>query len=108
MVGYCAMKKKDTTCPIDKTAALVGDRWTLLIVRDLLTGPKRFKDLENSLSGISSRTLCLKLEALVKNAMADRKEFNEKPPRVEYSLTAKGKGLHAVAEAMRKYGEKHL
>lgn len=111
-----AMKKEAKTpkktdcaiCPIAKTADLIGDHWTLLIIRDLLTGKKRFGDLEQSLSGISSRTLTKKLETLVASALVVREEFNEKPPRVEYSLTTKGKDLHGISEAMRKYGEKHL
>jgi DNA-binding HxlR family transcriptional regulator len=102
-------KKTDcAVCPIAKTADLVGDHWTLLIIRDLLTGKKRFGDLEASLAGISSRTLTKKLETLVSNNLVVREEFSEKPPRVEYSLTSKGKDLHGISEAMRKYGEKHL
>lgn len=103
------IKKSDRdTCPIAKTADLVGDHWKLLIIRDLLTGKKRFGDLEQSLKGISSRTLTQKLETLVIDALVTRTEFNEKPPRVEYSLTPKGTDLLGIAEAMRRYGEKHL
>lgn len=95
-------------CPIEKTADLVGDHWTLLIVRDLLTGQKRFGALEKSLDGVSSRTLAKKLDHLVEAGLVSRAYFKETPPRAEYSLTKKGKDLHGIAEAMRKYGEKHL
>ena len=95
-------------CPIAKTADMVGDHWTILIIRDLLTGTKRFGDLETSLDGISSRTLTKKLELLVTHGLVTRTEYSEKPPRVEYTLTTKGKDLHGISEAMRKYGEKHL
>ncbi len=101
-------KKKLAVCPIAKVAQEIGDHWTILIIRDLLTGEKRFGDLETSLSGVSSRTLCNKLDRLVKNKFIVRKSFRETPPKVVYSLTKKGAGLHFIAEAMRTYGEKHL
>jgi DNA-binding HxlR family transcriptional regulator len=95
-------------CPIAKTANLVGDSCTLVIVRDLLSGPKRFGELEKSLQGVSTRTLTKKLGILVAENLIDRKEYIGKPPHVEYSLTKKGEGLHDLTEAMRVYGEKHL
>ncbi len=101
-------KENCDACPIAKTADLVGDHWVILVIRDLLTGPKRYGDLQASLAGISSRTLAKKLDMLAEAGIAVRREFSETPPRVEYSLTAKGKDLHGIAEAMRKYGEKHL
>jgi len=101
-------KKICGSCPIAKVADLVGDSYTLLIVRDLLLGPRRFGDLESSLTGISSRTLTKKLKTLEECGVIQREEFCEKPPRVLYSLTPKGLGLHDIAESMRKYGEKYL
>lgn len=95
-------------CPIAKTANLVGDSCVLIIVRDLLTGTKRFGDLEKSLAGVSTRTLTKKLELLVEKDIIERREIIGKPPRVEYSLTKKGHGLHSIAEAMKEYGEKYL
>jgi DNA-binding HxlR family transcriptional regulator len=103
-----ATKPACNTCPIEKTADLIGDHWTLLIVRDLLTGPKRFGELETSLDGVSSRTLVKKLGCLTDEGIITRTAFKETPPRVEYTLTKKGKDLNGLAEAMRKYGEKHL
>ncbi len=74
----------------------------MLIIRDLLSGPKRFGELEASLLGISSRTLTLKLKKLEKEAMLKKIKLGS------YQVTAKGKGIRAVEEAMRKYGMKYL
>lgn len=101
-------KKNCKGCALARTANLVGDTWSLLILRDLMEGPKRFGDLETSLSGVSSRTLCKKLLFLEENSIVGRREFSEKPPRVEYELTKKGLEFSGVIEAMRKYGEKYL
>ncbi len=96
------------TCPIAKVADLIGDTVTLLIVRDLLSGPKRFGDLESSLAGVSSRTLTKRLKMLEGCGLIVRHEFAERPPRVEYALTKKGRGLGRVANAMKEYGETYL
>ncbi len=96
------------TCPIAKVADLIGDTAMLLIVRDLLSGPKRFGDLEHSLSGVSTRTLTKRLKALEDCGLAQRTVFAERPPRVEYTLTKKGRGLGRIARAMKEYGEAHL
>ena len=91
-----------------QAAAILGDLWTILIVRDLIAGPKRFGDLATSLDGISSRTLTKKLKGLEEQDIIERNTFNEYPPRVEYRVTKKGKKLGDITEAMRKYGEKWL
>lgn len=104
-------KQEQELCPgspLAKTAHLIGDTCTLLIVRDLLCGPKHFGDLEVSLSGISTRTVTKKLKSLCEAGILNRKEIVGKPIRVEYSLTKKGKGLHGITEEMTKYGEKFL
>lgn len=93
-------------CPIAIMTALIGDHSTVLIVRDLLTGPKRFKELEHSLE-ISTRTLTIKLQNLEKEGMIVKKRFDEVPPRVEYSLTKKGKDLEAITKAMKKYAQRY-
>lgn len=95
-------------CPLAKTANIVGDTFTLLIIRDLLSGPKRFGELEKSLVGVSSRTITNKLNYLEENKLVSRKEYSEKPPRVEYTLTTNGKALNKIIETMRKYGEKYM
>lgn len=95
-------------CPLAKTANIIGDTFTLLIIRDLLDRPKRFGDLEKSLSGVSSRTITNKLKFLEDNKLIKRKEYNEKPPKVEYSLTPNGRALSKIVDAMRSYGNKFL
>lgn len=88
-------------CPVARVANILGDSCTLLVLRDLLDKPRRFSDFENSLSGISSRTLTNKLKNLENEGLIMRKKFN-------YALTKKGSALHAVIEEMRKYGKKYL
>lgn len=95
-------------CSLAKTANIVGDTFSLLIIRDLLLKPKRFGELEKSLSGVSSRTITNKLKFLECEEIIKRSAFNEKPPRVEYSLTKKGKALQKIIDAMRKYGKTYL
>ncbi len=93
-------------CPIARTAALIGDAWTLLIVRDLMRGHKRFGELEESLSGISPKTLSQRLKMLEAAGVITRQAFAEIPPRVEYALTEKGEALIPHIEAMQAFGER--
>ncbi len=95
-------------CPVAKTADLLGDSFSILIVRDLLVQPRRFGELEKSLAGVSSRTLCNKLKLLEEEGLVKRKEYKTHPPKVEYSLTRKGEAFHGVVDAMRAYGKKYL
>ena len=96
------------SCPIARTADIIGDSTTLLIIRDLAKAPQRFTELQASSVGVSSRTLTKKLEALQKEGLISKCKYSEFPPRVEYSLTKKGKGLLSVIRAMEQYGIKHL
>ncbi len=93
-------------CPIARTARLIGDTWTLLIVRDLMRGHKRFGELEESLSGISPKTLSQRLKMLEAAGVITRQAFAEIPPRVEYALTDKGQALIPIIEAMQEFGER--
>jgi DNA-binding HxlR family transcriptional regulator len=102
------MKNVKKTCPIARVADIVGDHCTVLIVRDLVGGTKRFKELAVSLTGISTRTLSKKLKVLEDHDMIRRDEYKEKPPRVEYSLTRKGRQLGSITKAMKVYGERYL
>ncbi len=95
-------------CPIAHTAALIGDRWTPLIVRDLAPGCSRFSELQRSLEGISPKTLAVRLRRLEEARVVTRACFAEKPPRVEYRLTDKGFALLSVIESMRDFGESWL
>ena len=95
-------------CPVCATAELVCSKWTILVVRDLAEGRSRFCELERSLAGISPRTLSLRLRALEEEGMVERQTFPEVPPRVEYSLTAKGRALLPLIEDMRAFGREWL
>jgi DNA-binding HxlR family transcriptional regulator len=98
----------DDSCPVCRTAEIVCGKWTLLLVRDLAEGNSRFCELERSLTGISPRTLSLRLRALEEEGIVERQTFPEVPPRVEYALTPKGLALLPLIEDMRSYGERWL
>jgi DNA-binding HxlR family transcriptional regulator len=91
-------------CPIARTATLIGDRWTPLIVRDLAPGCRRFSELQRSLGNISPKTLSDRLRRLEDGAIVTRSSFAEMPPRVDYCLTAKGHALLPIIESMRDFG----
>jgi DNA-binding HxlR family transcriptional regulator len=95
-------------CPVARTAEIISGKWTLLIIRDLTSGVKRFHQLERSLHGISPKTLSERLRTLEDEGIIVRETFAEMPPRVEYSLTTKGHDLLAVIESMRAYGNRWL
>lgn len=95
-------------CPVAKTAEIISGKWTLLIIRDLTTGTKRFSELERSLEGISPKTLSERLSALEREGVLRRQTYAEVPPKVEYSLTEKGQALVNVIDAMRVYGNRWL
>src|SRR5437660_8600343 len=98
----------DETCPVCMTAEIVCGKWTLLLVRELSEGTSRFCELERSLTGISPRTLSLRLRALEEEGIVERQTFPEVPPRVDYALTEKGRALVPLIEDMRVYGSKWL
>ncbi len=91
-------------CPVARTAELIGNKWTPLIIRDLVKGEKRFSELERSLRGISPKTLSERLKKLEDAQVVNRKCYAEVPPRVEYTLTEKGIALLPVIDSMRAYG----
>lgn len=92
-------------CPIDFVIHIIGSRWTIPIVRDLSTGPKRPSELSRSLPGISPKTLTQRLRDLEKWGLVERQAFQEIPPRVSYSLSERGKDLMYIIEALRDLGE---
>jgi DNA-binding HxlR family transcriptional regulator len=98
----------DTICPIARTADIISGKWTLLVIRDLASGIKRFNQLERSLHGISPKTLSERLRSLEGEGIIVRRTFAEVPPRVEYSLTEKGLDLIYVIEGMRNFGKRWL
>lgn len=95
-------------CPVARTLDLIGERWTILLLRDLLLqGPRRFQDFQTSLPGIAPNTLSARLKSLEDNGLVHRQLYNERPPRLEYVLTDKGKSLGPILKAMREWGAKH-
>ncbi len=102
------MGKMDSTCPVCRTAEIISGKWTLLVIRDLAGGSKRFCELERSLTGISPRTLSLRLRCLEEHGVVERHTFPEVPPRVEYALTDKGEALVPLIDDMRSYGQAWL
>lgn len=94
-------------CPVEIALNLMGDRWKLLIVRELLTGTKRFGELKKSLPGISQKVLTQHLRIMEENGLVKRKVYAEVPPRVEYTLTETGKSLKSIHDAMWKWGEEY-
>jgi DNA-binding HxlR family transcriptional regulator len=101
-------KKYGQPCPVAKTLELIGDRWTLLIVRDLLPGTRRFQDLIESLPGIAPNMLSDRLKLMDAHALITRRFYSEHPPRAEYELTLKGKELGIIVGALAAWGSRHV
>jgi DNA-binding HxlR family transcriptional regulator len=98
------MMKTLPACPVEVTLHLMGDRWKILILRDLMNGTKRFGELKKSLCDISQKVLTSNLRAMEESGLLTRKVYAEVPPRVEYSLTETGLSLKPVLDAMVKWG----
>ncbi|MBI2887081.1 MAG: helix-turn-helix transcriptional regulator [Chloroflexi bacterium] len=98
----------DEVCPVAEAAKLLGDKWTLIVLRDLAEGPRRFGELERSGEGISPSMLAARLRALEEEGLVTRTSYHEIPPRVEYALTEKGRDAEPVVEALRAYGTRWL
>ncbi|MCL4351764.1 MAG: helix-turn-helix transcriptional regulator [Firmicutes bacterium] len=96
----------DITCPIQRTATLFADVYTIIILRELMSGTKRFTVLQEA--GINPRVLTQRLRNLVNEGVVVRTRFAERPPRVEYALTPKGEALIPVLDALKNFGEKYL
>ena len=86
---------------------IIGNKWTALILRDLYSGPKRFSQLEKSVGNINPRTLSQRLDDLEQQNIITKQSFGEVPPRIEYTLTAKGNDLLPVLQQMAAWGEKY-
>jgi DNA-binding HxlR family transcriptional regulator len=101
-------KPYDPGCPVARTLDVIGERWTILILRDFfLSGPRRFQDFLEGLEGISPNTLSDRLKTLEAAGIVERHFYDQHPPRAEYRLTPKGKELGPVLLALRKWGDKH-
>ncbi len=98
------VKKDLPACPVATTVGLIGNKWKLLILRDILTGPKRTNELLKSLDGISQKVLTENLRALEEDGILDRKAYPEVPPRVEYSLTELGESMRQIFKHLEEWG----
>ena len=98
----------DMRCPIARTLDIIGERWTILILRDLVVGGSRkFQDFERSLAGISPNTLSARLKRLEDAGIVERRFYEQHPPRAEYVLTEKGNELRPVLRALLEWGKRH-
>ena len=100
------MERKDLpACPVETTLMLIGDKWKVLILRDLLTGAKRFGELKKSVGSVSQKVLTAQLRDMESNGLINRHAYAEVPPRVEYSLTELGQSLKPILDSMWSWGE---
>lgn len=97
--------KELPACPVETTLTLIGDKWKVLILRDLLTGTKRFGELKKSIGNVSQKVLTAQLRDMEESGLIDRKVYAEVPPKVEYSLTELGHSLEPILDAMKVWGE---
>ena len=98
-------KEEMPACPVATTVALIGSKWKLLIIRNLLARPWRFNELKKDLEGISQKVLTDSLRSMEANGIITRTVYPEVPPRVEYALTELGKSLKPILDSMRAWGE---
>ena len=99
------MKNEFPECDVELTLMLISDRWKILIIRDLLTGTKRFGELKKSVHGISQKVLTAHLREMESDGLVNRKIYAQIPPRVEYSLTETGWSLKPVLDKMAEWGK---
>jgi DNA-binding HxlR family transcriptional regulator len=101
-------KRYNQACPVAKALEVVGDRWTLLMVRDLLRGARRFQDFQASLEGIAPTVLSNRLKLMEDHGLITRHFYSDHPPRAEYTLTDKGKELGSIVGALAAWGSCHM
>lgn len=98
-------RRKIDGCPISGALQMIGDKWTLLIVRELAAGPKRTMEIHSGLFPISSRTLVARLRDMVKDQLLERTDFGGNPPHIEYALTERGRLLLPIVDELRVLGQ---
>jgi len=101
-------KRYNQSCPVAKTLEVIGDRWTLLVVRDLLRGTQRFQDLLGTLPGIAPNILSARLKLMEEHGLIRRRLYSDHPPRAEYALTDRGRELGMVVGALAAWGGRHV
>ena len=100
-------KNELPACPVETTLTLIGDKWKVLILRDLMPGTKRFGELKKSIGSVSQKVLTSQLRAMEASGLVHREVYAEVPPRVEYSLTELGRSLSPILDFMRVWGEEY-
>lgn len=103
-MAYMVSKEDLPACPVATTVQLIGNKWKLLILRNLLSRPWRFNELQRSLEGISQKVLTASLRSMEKDGLITRTVFAEVPPRVEYALSPLGESMRPVLDAMERWG----
>jgi DNA-binding HxlR family transcriptional regulator len=101
-------KRYNQACPVAKSLEVVGDRWTLLVVRDLLSGPRRFQDFLGTLPGIAPNILSARLKLMEEHGLIVREFYSDHPPRAQYVLSEKGRELGMVVGALAAWGGRHV
>lgn len=101
------MKVELPACPVETTLMLIGDKWKVLILRDLMDGTKRFGELRRSIGTVSQKVLTAQLRDMEEKGLVHRKVYAEVPPRVEYTLTETGYSLKPILDAMKNWGEEY-
>ena len=101
------MHKELPACPVETTLTLIGDKWKVLIQRDLLPGTKRFGELKKSVGNVTQKVLTTQLRDMEEQGLVRRRVYAEVPPRVEYSLTALGRSLKPILDVMGAWGEEY-
>lgn len=99
--------KELPACPVETTLTLIGNKWKVLIIRDLLTGTKRFGELKKSIGSVSQKVLTAQLRAMEEDGLIHREVYAEVPPRVEYSLIELGWSLQPILDAMVNWGNNY-
>ena len=100
--------KKMVSCEVETTLQIIGGRWKVLIIRELLLGVRRFGELQRALPGVTQKMLTQQLREMEQHEIVHRKVYAEVPPKVEYSLTPLGESLQPILHAMHEWGAKHL
>ena len=103
-----ATKFSKNSTPLETTLAFISNKWTALILRELLAGTKRFSEMKKSIGSITQKVLTSNLRSMEEDGLLTREVFAEVPPRVEYTLTEKGRSLGPVIDAMEAWGKQNM
>lgn len=103
-----AKNTKENSCPVATTVSLIGNKWKLLIIRNLLVGPQRFTELKKGIDGISQKVLTDNLKSMENDGLIIRTVYPEVPPKVEYKLSELGESLKPIIKSMENWGNDFL